>query len=163
MGKSCCRATGEAIGETYGVAAQTTALCDAWFEGTDAGCGVEGCACVAMRAQELAREFGVSRVVLALAGREGFPVPREGEGLTGKRTRKSYVPNAATMGPLLRARQLAMGGPLTRVRTVLPHASLVSGWCSRTLNARVWEPAACRQTSCGLSPIEADEGRKRNP
>ena len=77
--------TGEAIRETYVVADQTTAMFDEWFEGTYGGAlGGEGCEFVAMREQELTLEFGVSRVVLGMAGREGFPVPREGEGVDGK-------------------------------------------------------------------------------
>ena len=37
-----------------------------------------------MLEQELKLEFGVGRVVLGVAGREGFAIPREGEGIDGK-------------------------------------------------------------------------------
>jgi hypothetical protein len=69
-------------------------------------------------------------------------------GVTGKRTRPSSWPNAETRGPGLRSSPRALGGPVNRGRTGLTHASRGSGWCARTLHARVWEPAACRQTSC---------------
>src|SRR6266511_2791742 len=52
------------------------------------------------------------------------------------------------MGPLLSSRQMAIGCPLNRLCKVLTHSSMVSGVWARTLNSRVLEPAACRQTSC---------------
>jgi hypothetical protein len=110
-----------------------------------------------MRAQELKLEFGVRRVVLGVAGRAGIPVPREGEGLTGKRTRKVSLPHAETRGPVLRLRQMAMGCPSNRMRKELTHASLMFDWCSRTLDARVWEPASCRQILCLASAHGMEE------
>ena len=144
--------TGEAIRETYFVADQTTAMFDEWFEGTYGGAlGVEGVEVVAMREQELKLEFGVSRVVLGMAGCEGLPVPREGEGVDGKEYEEVILTQRGDDGTLVSSRPMAMGCPLNRVRKVLTHASMVCGWCSRTLNSRVWEPAACRQTSCVAS------------
>ena len=40
---------------------------------------------------------------------------------------------------------------MNRVRSVLPHALLVSGVCSRMKDSRCSEPAAWRQTACLVS------------
>jgi hypothetical protein len=129
--------TGQAIGEAHFVANEAAAMLDELLKGTHFGAlRGEGLKFVAMREQELELEFGVRGVVLGMAGRESFAIPREGEGLTGKSTRQSYFRSAETMGPLLSSRQMAMGCSLNRVRKVLTHASMVSGWCSRTLNSR---------------------------
>jgi hypothetical protein len=79
MGRGGFEGPGEAMGETPVVAEQTTARFDEWFEGPHVGAlGVEGRAGVAMRAQELKRECGVSGIGLGVAGREGFVVRGQG-------------------------------------------------------------------------------------
>ena len=145
--------TGEAVGEPHFVADQAAAVFDELREGAHGGAlGVEGLELVAMREQEFELEFGIGGVVFGPAGGEGFAVPARVSGLTGKSTRKSYLRKAETMGPLLSSRQTATGWPLNRVRRVLTHASMASGWCSRTLKLpflasqrlvsrhRVWHP-----------------------
>jgi hypothetical protein len=76
--------TGQAIREAHVVADQTAAMFDQWFEGTHRGAlGLEGLELVAMRAQELTREFRVRGIVLGVAGREGFAVLGQGQRIAG--------------------------------------------------------------------------------
>jgi hypothetical protein len=80
-------------------------------------------------------------------------------GLPGKRTRKSYWRKAETRGPWSSSRQIAIGQPLHRVRSVVPHASMASGVCSSCKHSRWAVPAAWRPPSCFASaqsiPIKA--------
>jgi hypothetical protein len=69
---------GEAMGEAHLVANEAAAMLDEWLKGAHVGAlRRAGVKCVAMCAQELELEFGVSGVVLGVAERERFARPRE--------------------------------------------------------------------------------------
>ena len=110
-------------------------------------CGVRGCSlsrCVHSQARWRAASVGAALAWLGVnAARERARV----RGWTGKRTRKSSVRKAKTMGPLVSARQTAIGVPANRWRRVHTPASRASGVCSRMQCARVAEPAACQHPS----------------
>jgi hypothetical protein len=77
------------MSETHFVAAQTAAMVNELFEGTHRGAlGVEGLEFVAMLEQELKLEFGVSGIVLGVAGREGFAVLGQGQRIDGEQDKK---------------------------------------------------------------------------
>ncbi len=155
--------TGEAIGETYVVADQTTARFDAWFEGTYGGAlGVEGCEFVARRAQELTREFGVSRVVLGMAGREGFPVPREGEGVDGKEDADVILTQRGVAGPLVAREPEGHGLPLEpRAQGAHPRSAGVGLVFEDADRTCLGASGLQADIVCGSSPVHADEGRTR--
>jgi len=154
--------TGEAIRETYFVADQTTAMFDEWFEGTYGGAlGVKGCECVAMRAQELKLECGVRRVVLGMAGRAGFPVPREGEGVDGKEDEEVILTHRRDDGTLVELETDGNGLPL-EPRAPGAHPRLDGVWLVFEDAERTFLGASCLQADFvfGISPVNADEGRK---
>jgi hypothetical protein len=62
---------------------------DELFESTHRGAlGVEGLEFVARREQELKLKFGVSGIVLGVAGREGFAVLGQGQRIDGEQDQK---------------------------------------------------------------------------
>jgi hypothetical protein len=64
-------------------------MVDELFEGRHRGAlGVEGLEFVAMREQELKLEFGISGIVLGVAGREGFAVLGQGPRIDGEQDTK---------------------------------------------------------------------------
>src|SRR5262245_44545439 len=76
--------TGETNRDAYLVADQAAAMFHELFKGAPGRTlGLKGAELIAMLEQEVKEEFGVSRVVLRLAGGEGLAIPREGEWVHG--------------------------------------------------------------------------------
>jgi hypothetical protein len=77
--------TGEGSSEAHVVANEAAPMVDEWLKDTHVGTlRGEGLKCGAMGEQELELEFGVRRVILGVAGRDSFALPREGEWGNGK-------------------------------------------------------------------------------
>jgi len=145
------------------VADQTAAMFDELFEGTQRGAlGVAGLECVAMREQELKLEFGVSGIVLGVAGREGFAVLGQGQRMDGEQDKKCVLTqgiderafiefeahgNGASFEPL-------SDGPCPRIDSL---------WC--VLKHHELPVVAADGLSADLvfsiGPIDANEGGKR--
>jgi hypothetical protein len=163
LGAVVVQGTGEASRETYVVADQTTARCDAWCEGTDRGAlGGEGCACVARREPELTRAFGVSRVVLGVAGREGFPVPREAEGGDGQASEAVVLAPRGDDGARVALETAGHGWP-REPRAHGAHPRLDGVWlvCAAAALTCLGASGLQADSVCGISPVEADDGRTR--
>ena len=79
------RGIGGAIREAHVAANEAAALVGEGLKGTQFGAlRGKGVQFVAMRAQELERERGVSGVVLRTTGGGGLAIPREAEGVGGE-------------------------------------------------------------------------------
>jgi hypothetical protein len=155
--------TGEASGETSVVADPTTAMCDEWCEGTYGGAlGVEGWELVARREPELTRECGVRRVVLGLAGREGFPVPREGAGVDGNEDEDVIRTQRGDAGPLVELETEGHGLPREpRAPGAHPRSDGVWLVCADAELTVLGASYVQADSVCGLSPVKADDGRTR--
>jgi hypothetical protein len=155
--------TGEAIGEAHVVANEAAAMVDEWLEGTHVGAlRGERFQFVAMGEPELEREFGVRRVVLGVAGRERFARPREGEWVNGKEHEAVILPQRGDEGALVEFETEGHGW-LLESRAQGAHPRIDGVWL-------VFEDPelTCLRASglladvvFGLSPVDADEGRKR--
>ncbi len=157
-----CQGTGEAMGATYVVADQTTAMFAEWFEGTYGGAlGGEGWELVARREQELTLELGVSRVVLGMAGREGWPVPRAGEGGDGKEDEEVILTQRGDDGPLVQLETEGKGLPL-EPRAPGAHPRIDGVWLVFADAELTCLGASCLQADLVLSlrPVDADAGRQ---
>ena len=110
--------------------------------------GLKGLELIAMLEQAFKLEFGVSGVVLGLAGGEGLAIPRQREGIDGKEPEEIVLAQRRDEGPLIEFE--ADGNRLpVEPRAQGAHPRIDGVWrCSRTLHSRVSEPAACRQISC---------------
>jgi hypothetical protein len=124
--------------------------------------GGEGGEGVARRAPALPRAFGVRRVVLGLAGREGVPVPREGEGDDGPADEAGLRAQRGDEGARGALATEGQGWPLEpRAPGAHPRiegVGLVVGDAERMCLGASGLHAAL---VCGLRPVEADEGRQR--
>jgi hypothetical protein len=121
----------------------------------------EGFKFIAMREQELELEFGVSGVVLGVAGREGFAIPRAGELVDGKEHEAVILPQRGDDGALV---ELAPDGNglLLESRAQGAHP-LVDGVGLVFEDTELpFLGTRCLQADIvfGLSPVESDEGRK---
>ena len=138
----------EAMGDPHCVADHTAAGCDALCQGAQRGAlRMERLQRVALGQQQCAWACGIGGGILGAAGGKAARYRASVSGLRGKSPRKSSVRTAETMGPLLRARQMAIGLPAHRWRRALPHASMASGVCARLQGSRGAVPAACQHPS----------------
>jgi hypothetical protein len=135
---------------------------DELSEGTYRGAlGVKGFKFVAMRAQELTLEFGVSSVVVSVPGRGGYPVPGEGEGVDGKEYKEGILAQRGDDGAFVELETDGHGLPLEpRAHGAPPRIDGV--WLVFEDAEFTFLGASCLQADimCGISPVDADEGRK---
>jgi len=131
---------------------EALAVCHAWCQGAprwalrDQGGGVSQC--LSRSSPWSAASVGASWARRGVNASRSVATVR---GLTGKSPRNSELCSADTMGPFLRARQMARGWPWNRVRRVQTHASITAGRCSRRRHSRRREPATCQPLSCVAS------------
>ena len=122
---------------------------DELFEGAHRrALGLQGRELIAMFEQEFELELSVGGIVLGMAGCEGFTVSCEREGIDGKEHEEVVLSQRIDDGAFIEFETEGNGLSLEARRKVLTHSSMASGVWTRTLNSRVSEPAACRQTSC---------------
>jgi hypothetical protein len=154
--------TGETIRGAHVVTNEAAAMFDAWFEDTHRGAlGLQGRERIAMLQQDFELELGVGRVVLGVAGCEGFTIPGECKRIDGKAhevvVRSERVDNRTlvefeTDGDRLSLERRAQG----------THPRIDSFWRVRKDAELACLGASRLQTDivCGISPVEADERRK---
>jgi hypothetical protein len=153
---------GEAIGEAHFVANEAAPMVDEWLKGAHFGAlRGEGLKCVAMGEQELDLELGVRGVVLGVAGRESFAIPRQGEWVDGKEHEAVILPQCGDDGAFVEF-ETDGNGLLLESRAQGAHLLINGVWlvCEDT-------QLTCLRASClpadmvfGISPVDADESRK---
>jgi hypothetical protein len=122
---------GQAVGDPAGVADHVTTVCDELSEGAPRGAlRLERLQRVALGEPQCALAGGVGGVVCGAAGGEGVAVPRQPQGSERAEDQKVILAPGGDPGALLSARQRATGGPLHRVRSVVPPASMAAGVCA---------------------------------
>ncbi len=114
-----------------------------------------------MLEQELKLELGIGRVVLGVAGREGFAIPREGEGIDRKEHEEVILAQGVNDGAFVELEANGDGLPFEPLAQGV-HPRVDGFW-------RVLEAAelACLGASrlhtdvvFGIRPVDADEGCK---
>ena len=154
---------GEAIGEAHVVAHEAAPMVDEWLKGPHVGAlRGEGLKCVAMGEQELELEFGVRRVVLGVAGRERCARPRQGEWVNGTEHEAVVLPQRGDEGAFVEFETDGYG-LLLEARAPGAHPRINGVWLVGEDTQLTCLRASGLQADMvwGLSPVEADEGRKR--
>jgi hypothetical protein len=150
------------MGQAHLVANEAAAMWDELLKGTHFGAlRGEGLKFVAMGAQELELEFGVRGAVLGVAGREGFAISREGEGVNGKEHEAVILPQRGDEGALVEF-ETDGHGLLLESRAQGAHPLIDGVWLVSEDTELTFLRASCLQADmvCGISPVDADEGRK---
>jgi hypothetical protein len=162
MRKVVFQGTSEAICDAYLVADQAAAMFHELFKGAHGRTlGLKGAELIAMLEQEFKEEFGVSGVVLGLAGGEGLAIPREGEWVNGKEHEAVILPQRGDDGAFVEFETDGNGLCLeSRAQGAHP---LVNGvWLVFEDTELTFLRAGCLQADIvfGISPVDADKGRK---
>jgi hypothetical protein len=153
---------GEAIGEAHFVANEAAPMVDEWLKGAHFGAlRGEGLKCVAMGEQELDLELGVRGVVLGVAGRESFAIPRQGEWVDGKEHEAVILPQCGDDGALVEF-ETDGNGLLLESYAQGAHPLINGVWLVFEDTELTFLRAGCLQADSvfGISPVDADEGRK---
>jgi hypothetical protein len=154
--------TGEAIGDAHVVANEAAAMLNELLKGTH--CGAlrgEGFKFGAMGEQELELEFGVRGVVLGVAGRESFAIPREGEGVNGQEHEAVILPQRGDDGALVEF-ETDGHGLLRESRAQGAHPRIDGVWLVFEDTDLTFLRASSLQADIvfGISLVDTDEGRK---
>jgi hypothetical protein len=163
MGAGVFEGTGEAIGERHVVADQAAALCDELFEGTPRGAlGGAGLEFVARLEQELKLQFGVSGIVLGVAGREGFAVLGQGQRIDGEQDQNCVLTQGLDERAVIAFEAHSHGASVEPL--AYGTCPRIDGlWCVRKPHELPFVVAdgLSADIVCRVGPIDANEGGKR--
>ena len=111
--------TGEAIGDPHFIPDYAATVFDELFEGAHGGAlRLERLQLVAMGEEQFELEVSVRGVVFGPAGGEGFAIPCQRQGIDREEDLKVILAQGGDQGPLSSSRQIAMGWPWKRVRSI---------------------------------------------
>ena len=140
--------TRQAVSDPHFVADHAAAVFDELGEGTHCGLwGLQRLQLVAMGEQQCELEFSVCGVIFGPAGREGFAIPRQRQGIDGKEDEEVVFAQGGDDGAFVEFETHGHGLAGEPRACVGTHASMASGVCS-SCESQVLEPAVWKHTSC---------------
>jgi hypothetical protein len=154
--------TSQAVGDPDFVTDHAAAVCDELGEGAHRGAlRIERLQLVAMGEPQCELECGVRGVVFGSAGREGFAIPRQRQGIDREEDQKVILAQGGDQGALVEFKTDGYG------LAVEPHAQRGNprvdglGW---VLELAVFTFGGASHLEapimCGISPVDPNKGRK---